>query len=211
MRNPAGLMYSIRSHPSRWSLIWPYDFQPPNPLDDWQPSRELLGLPSRYNFLRAGLNPYPYHHWSHRGLENVVRADVYLRSHDQRSCAGILLEYENGSQVALGEVRLHVDHYVTYLRPQFIGVEMTDTSDGSDMDVLEADDTGKSVFFAQESDMLNEDVDVEWFYMEGELQCCPQRHTGRCEASGAKARDASSATTSCNSQGWRGGRALAGV
>ncbi|KAL2121394.1 hypothetical protein VTJ04DRAFT_5421 [Mycothermus thermophilus] len=103
------------------------------------------------------------------GVDDRAESGVKsVRSHDQRSCAGILLEYENnGSQVALGEVRLHVDHYVTYLRPQFIGVEKTDTSDGSDMDVLEADDTGKSVFFAQEPDMLNEDVDVKWFYMKG--------------------------------------------
>jgi len=61
-------------------------------------------------------------------LANVVRLQVFHASNgsDRPLCRGILLEYENGAQRALGECRYGVDPTETWSRPTSICVmEMT--------------------------------------------------------------------------------------
>jgi hypothetical protein len=65
-----------------------------------------------------------------RDLRMFVRGHVYMGCEDENSCTGILLEYENGSQCMLGQVRLHVDRYVTYDKPLFIGIGDGETGRG---------------------------------------------------------------------------------
>ncbi|KAH6667292.1 hypothetical protein B0J14DRAFT_489952, partial [Halenospora varia] len=52
-------------------------------------------------------------------LEMVTRVQVFYNE-ENTYCRGILLEYENGAQQALGQCRLGVDLYKTCIKPSFL-------------------------------------------------------------------------------------------
>jgi hypothetical protein len=92
-----------------------------------------------------------------RDLRMFVRAHVYMGCEDENSCTGILLEYENGSQCMLGQVRLHVDRYVTYDKPLFIGIGDGETGRG-EMEEGEVTMELPLVSFAQVPDDIRDSV-----------------------------------------------------
>jgi hypothetical protein len=63
-------------------------------------------------------------HFSHASLENVCKTQVFYEE-DGIHCRGMLIEYNNGSQRALGECRLLVDRSETYHNPSLISFANT--------------------------------------------------------------------------------------
>jgi hypothetical protein len=62
---------------------------------------------------------YSWYFHSYAPLEGVCRVRVFYHD-DGVHCAGMLLDYENGGQRALGQCRLHVARSRTYERPSSI-------------------------------------------------------------------------------------------
>lgn len=58
-------------------------------------------------------------HYSSAPLAGVISADVFRRGREA-SCRGMLLTYENGWQMALGDCRLGVDGSRRYERPRLL-------------------------------------------------------------------------------------------
>lgn len=66
--------------------------------------------------------PFPDAYFSAAPLENVARLQVFSDSNDTRLCKGILLEYRNGAQRALGQCRHQVDPAESCTEPAYICV-----------------------------------------------------------------------------------------
>jgi hypothetical protein len=59
-----------------------------------------------------------YHMHSHTPLENIRQVRVFYRGNG--SCKGMLVDYDDGGQRAVGQCRLHVDPSDTFKRPSRI-------------------------------------------------------------------------------------------
>ncbi|KAL1837981.1 hypothetical protein VTJ49DRAFT_3170 [Mycothermus thermophilus] len=115
----------------------------------------LVDVPTMWH---PGRDNYPswYLTYSAAPLKGVLRAHVYFSTLDSdMRCKGILLEYENGTQRALGEIRLLVDPCKTYERPRCIGI-----SPGEEGAIFPMVDFG---------DEPDRGTRCEWYHMKGRL------------------------------------------
>jgi len=78
---------------------------------------------------RSSSAPFQDAYLSSAPLESVVRLQVFHAGDggDGSLCRGILLDYENGAQRALGQCRYNVDPTETYSQPAFICILETTT------------------------------------------------------------------------------------
>ena len=117
---PATLAYAVQ-YPYPISFILPYyegDFAEETTFTSYS-------LPE--------LEPWSYSHWpsSYAKLENIRRVQVFL---DRQGiyCRGLLFSYENGGQRVLGQCRLHVDRYQTFIKPMSFCIRRIKLESGAD-------------------------------------------------------------------------------
>ncbi|KAL2173135.1 uncharacterized protein P884DRAFT_265409 [Thermothelomyces heterothallicus CBS 202.75] len=96
--------------------------------------------------------PHPYPFWyrhSHAPLGEVRQVRVFYRP-DTKTCMGMLLDYDNGGQRAVGQCRLHVDPSRTFPRPSFVAfLNLPEYGEGvrvlfGDLPSLDEDEHGDS-------------------------------------------------------------------
>ncbi|KAL2146820.1 hypothetical protein VTI28DRAFT_2301 [Corynascus sepedonium] len=79
---------------------------------------------------------YPsWHRYSHASLEHVCRVQVYYCSAIGGLCLGMLLQYENGGQRAVGQCRVHESLSRVFNRPSFMAYCNIPDSEGG-VDIL---------------------------------------------------------------------------
>jgi hypothetical protein len=105
--------------------------------------------------------PHPYADYSYAPLENVRQVRVFYEQ-DGVGCMGMLFEYDNGGQRALGQCRLHVAEERTYMRPRSVAF--------AKLAVEEGDIRGVKVCFGGPSSCSPDGEKWEHYAMVGTLE-----------------------------------------
>ncbi|KAG5794703.1 hypothetical protein H9Q69_006230 [Fusarium xylarioides] len=86
-------------------------------VSDNKGDESLAPFPRKHTM--GGCPPYRGRIYSQAPVKGIVRVDVYYNEANGY-CRGLLLEYDNGAQRALGQCRVRVDPFKAYEKPDWI-------------------------------------------------------------------------------------------
>ncbi len=92
------------------------ELQPISVIGAYSKEGRLSGSIAPFCHPAPDVPPFQDACFSSAPLESVARAQVFYNE-ENAYCRGILFEYENGAQQALGQCRLGVDPYKTCVKP----------------------------------------------------------------------------------------------